>query len=75
MTSVTGTVTIDGKSPERGSISFIPVDGMTATSGAVITQGKYESQAPLGESKVEIRVPNARQPDAGNLGRGFASQI
>lgn len=57
MTSVSGTVTVDGKAPESGAISFIPVDGMTATTGAVITQGKYESQAPLGESKVEIRIP------------------
>lgn len=57
MTSVSGTVTVNGSPPEKGSISFIPVDGMTATTGAVIEKGKYQSEAPLGESKVEIRVP------------------
>ncbi len=35
----------------------MPVDGKTATTGAVIENGKYKSDAPLGESKVEIRVP------------------
>lgn len=57
MTTVSGVVTVDGKPAEKGSISFIPVDGMTATTGAVIENGKYTSEAPLGESKVEIRVP------------------
>jgi hypothetical protein len=57
MITVTGTVTIDGKAPENGSISFIPLDGMAPTAGAVIEDGKYKSEAPLGESKVEIRVP------------------
>ncbi|MDX1929868.1 MAG: hypothetical protein SFV81_25295 [Pirellulaceae bacterium] len=56
MTKVTGVVTIDGVMPDTGSISFIPVDGMTPTSGAVIEKGKYTSEAPIGESKVEIRV-------------------
>lgn len=57
MITVTGTVTIDGQTPKSGSISFIPLDGMSPTAGAVITDGKYKSEAPLGESKVEIRVP------------------
>lgn len=57
MTTVSGMVMVDGKPAEQGSISFIPVNGMTATTGAVIEEGKYVSQAPLGESKVEIRVP------------------
>ena len=46
MTKVTGTVTIDGVMPDSGSISFIPVDGMTPTAGAVIEKGKYTSEAP-----------------------------
>lgn len=57
MINVSGTVTVDGESAKTGSISFIPVDGMTATTGGVITDGKYSCEAPLGESKVEIRVP------------------
>lgn len=50
-------VTIDGVAPETGSISFIPIDGSTPTAGSVIEKGKYDSEAPIGESKVEIRVP------------------
>ena len=57
MATVTGSVTIDGTPAESGSISFIPVDGMTSTTGASITNGKFTSEAPIGESKVEIRVP------------------
>ena len=57
MATITGTVTIDGTPPEKGSISFIPVDGMTSTAGATIDQGKFTSEVPIGESKVEIRVP------------------
>lgn len=57
MATVTGNVTIDGTPAENGSISFIPVDGMSSTAGASITNGKFTSEAPIGESKVEIRVP------------------
>jgi hypothetical protein len=56
MATVSGTVTIDGKAPESGAISFIAMDGMAPTAGGVIEKGKYTSQAPIGESKVEIRV-------------------
>jgi hypothetical protein len=54
---VTGAVSIDGQPVEKGSISFIPADGQGPTTGAEIVAGKYTSQAPLGVSKVEIRVP------------------
>jgi hypothetical protein len=57
MATVTGLVTIDGDPAGSGSISFIPVDGMSPSSGASIENGKYTSEAPIGESKVEIRVP------------------
>ncbi len=54
---VVGTVTIDGAPVEKGSISFFPVDGQGPSTGGEIAAGKYESQAPLGNCKVEIRVP------------------
>ncbi len=57
MIKVSGTVSVDGEPAKSGSISFIPTDGMTATTGGVIADGKYSCEAPLGESKVEIRVP------------------
>lgn len=57
MATITGNVTVDGTPAETGSISFIPVDGMTPTAGATIVQGKFTSEVPIGESNVEIRVP------------------
>lgn len=57
MAQVSGTVSIDGKPVEKGSISFISVDGMSPTAGGIIEAGEYTSQAPLSEAKVEIRVP------------------
>jgi len=54
---VVGTVSVDGVLAETGAISFFPVDGQGPTTGAAIVAGKYVSQAPLGNCKVEIRVP------------------
>ncbi len=54
---VTGTVSVEGKPTDKGSISFIPVNGQGPTEGAEIIGGKYKSKASLGECKVEIRVP------------------
>jgi hypothetical protein len=57
MAIITGTVTVNGKLPETGSISFVALDGLTPNAGAAITKGKFTSEVPIGESKVEIRVP------------------
>jgi len=54
---VTGTVLVDGKPAPRGSVSFIPADGKSPTAGAEIKDGKYSAKVPLGNSKVQIRVP------------------
>lgn len=55
---VSGTVTVDGKTPSTGSsITFIPTDGQSPTAGAVIENGKYSAMVPVGMSRVEIRVP------------------
>jgi hypothetical protein len=56
MATINGTVTIDGKAPATGSISFVAVDGLTPNTGTTITDGKFTSEVPIGESKVEIRV-------------------
>lgn len=53
---VTGAVTIDGAPVDKGSIAFFPVDGQGPSTGGEIVAGKYESQAPIGACKVEIRV-------------------
>jgi hypothetical protein len=55
---VTGTVTVDGSPASEGSsIAFFPIDGKSSTAGAEIIDGKYEATVPLGQVKVEIRVP------------------
>jgi hypothetical protein len=53
---ISGTVSIDGKLPDKGSISFIPVSGKGPTAGTEIKDGKFTSQAAIGECKVEVRV-------------------
>lgn len=57
LAKITGSITVDGSAPKEGSISFIPLDGKSPTTGAVIQEGKYDSDVPIGESKVEIRIP------------------
>jgi hypothetical protein len=54
---VTGIITVDGQPAEKGSISFIPVDGKTTTEGGVIENGKYTAKSAIGAMKVQIRVP------------------
>lgn len=53
---VIGTVTVDKKPAESGSVAFIPADGKSPTAGAEIKAGKYTATVPLGLAKVEIRV-------------------
>ncbi len=54
---VVGTVSVDGKPAERGSVSFAPLSGEGSTSGAEIRDGKFSAEVALGKNKVEIRVP------------------
>ena len=55
---VTGTVKVDGKPIERGSISFYPVDGKGQTAGGPITGGTYSvKDVTAGAMKVEVRMP------------------
>ncbi len=52
-----GTVTVDGKLLEKGSIAYAPVDGKGQTAGGEITGGKYSVKLGVGLMKVEIRYP------------------
>jgi hypothetical protein len=61
LASVSGTVSLNGKPIEEGSINFIPIDGTTgAGSGAVITKGKYYIAAArgvaVGRNRIELRA-------------------
>jgi hypothetical protein len=54
---VSGTVTVDGKPLENGSILFVPVDGKTPTTGGSIKEGHYSVRVPIGKMKVSISAP------------------
>ena len=54
---VTGRVTVDGANAQSGAISFTPVDGASPAAGGKIVEGKFSVDAPIGVSKVAIRVP------------------
>ena len=56
---VSGTVTVDGKPVSAGSITFLPVDGLTPTAGGQIKDGKYSVKVPVGPMKVTISAPKA----------------
>jgi hypothetical protein len=52
---VHGTVMLNGRPLPDGSIRFIPIDGMTGTSGATIKNGSYEAnKVPVNKMRVEI---------------------
>jgi hypothetical protein len=55
---VTGTVNVDGKPLEKGSISFEPADGKGVTAGGEIIDGKYNvPKVSPGTMLVKIRYP------------------
>jgi len=56
---VSGTVTVDGKPVETGSITFVPADGLSSTAGGEIKDGKYSVKVPVGMMKVSISSPKA----------------
>jgi len=58
---VSGTVQLNGKVIEQGSINFIPIEGNTgAGTGSVIENGKYhiprDKGVAAGKNRVEIRA-------------------
>lgn len=68
---VTGTVTIDGRTPPAGSsITFVPADGQSPTAGATLQDGKYTATVPVGPAKVRISAPKFAEEKAGQPGPG-----
>jgi hypothetical protein len=56
--AVTGMVRVDGEPLEKGSISFVPVDGKGVTAGGEILDGKYTvAKVSPGTMTVQIRYP------------------
>jgi hypothetical protein len=71
---VVGTVTLDGKPVDSGTVQFKPVDGQTSTAGATIDKGKFSVVVPIAKHRVEISATQlasggnaaaARHSDAG----------
>lgn len=73
--SISGSITLDGKPVEQGSITFVPTEGTSGpTAGDVISGGQYEIPRALGplvgKNKVELRswrltgrqIPNPMSP-------------
>jgi hypothetical protein len=67
--TVHGEVTLDGRPVQEGGIYFSPEAGNTPSGGAVIENGKFTAQVPVGKHHVQIssqrradrrkdRVPN-----------------
>ncbi|WP_425615296.1 hypothetical protein NA78x_005211 [Anatilimnocola sp. NA78] len=57
LTTVSGTVKVDGEPLKKGAISFLPVDGQSTTAGGAITDGTFTVQVPKGMQKVVINAP------------------
>jgi hypothetical protein len=56
LATVTGTITVDGRPLEKGSISFFPADGKGPTAGSDVKDGKYTAtKVAVGTVKVQIR--------------------
>jgi hypothetical protein len=64
---VHGNVTIDGVPATDGSVNFEPVDGQGPSTGAKITDGRYEAHVRPGKKRVTVRasVKTGKQVPAG----------
>ena len=56
---ISGNVSVDGQPVKKGSIAFVPSGGQGPSGGGEIIDGKYKTEAALGNCKVEIRVPKS----------------
>jgi hypothetical protein len=54
---VTGTVQVDSTPVEKGTITFIPVDGKSPDRGGEIVNGAYNVRASVGAMRVKISMP------------------
>ncbi len=55
MIDINGTVTMDGKPVESGSITLTPVDGSSKVGGGTFENGTFSTRAAPGEMAVQIR--------------------
>ena len=52
--TVHGTVTLDGKPLEEGSVRLAAIDGHVPTAGGQIVNGKFKTRAAIAKYRVEI---------------------
>lgn len=52
--TISGTVTLDGKPVQDGSVSLMPVDGKGIAGGGTIINGRYTAESSPGEMAVQI---------------------
>jgi hypothetical protein len=60
---VHGTVTLDGRPLEGGSVQLIPINGQAPTAGAQIVNGKFETRAAITKYRVKIESNAITSPD------------
>jgi hypothetical protein len=60
---VHGTVTLDGKPIEDGTIQFSALDGQAPTAGGQIVDGKFETRAAITKYRVKIESNVVLGPD------------
>jgi hypothetical protein len=57
LATVSGEVSVDGKTVEKGVISYVPADGPGEPATANIENGRYEIRTSPGNKRVQISVP------------------
>ena len=55
--TIHGTVTLDDKPLEEGTVRFVPVDGNSQTAAAIVSQGEFTATVPVGLMRVEFSAP------------------
>ncbi|MDO4582918.1 MAG: hypothetical protein Q4D62_02335 [Planctomycetia bacterium] len=74
-TRVSGTVQWKNEPIAKGRIEFVPVDGKTASAGAVIQDGQYSVTMPPGEKVVRLFAYEDVRERTINLGNGQTSTV
>jgi hypothetical protein len=54
LVEITGTITINGESIDKGVIQFVPVNGVGQEGGGAIQKGKFTAKVPPGEKIVRV---------------------
>lgn len=55
--TVNGTVTLDGEPLSEGTVRFVPTEGDSQTASAIITDGQFVAEVPIGTVRMEYSAP------------------